>query len=248
MSHTIQAPHYRPQQGMLRHLNPSATINSAESFSPRYSQIFDLGVSVSATSKRLTSATRIMPIDIDAATSAIRALGFDEIHGDGWSTWVEATKAALKRPAANSRSAASATARLRVERLTTIQATLGLSTQDFSLVLGLSRPGLYKWLNASKDVELQKASRERLIVVERIAKQWRERSSLPLRSVAHEPLLGGQTVLSMMIAQTIDEVAVVSTFDEIVAKLQGKPKSRSQRLAEAGFTRRPSARALPADE
>ena len=55
-------------------------------------------------------------------------------------------------------------------------------------------------------------------------------------------------MLSMMIAQTIDEVAVVSTFDEIVAKLQGKPKSRSQRLAEAGFTRRPSARALPSDE
>ncbi|MEN9543865.1 MAG: hypothetical protein RLZZ598_698, partial [Pseudomonadota bacterium] len=36
--------------------------------------------------------------------------------------------------------------------------------------------------------------------------------------------------------------------DTLLARLQDKPKTRSQKLAEAGFKRRPSARALPADE
>lgn len=248
MSDTIHARHYSPQQAMLRQLQPSTVINTADSFHPHYSHIIGLGAIGSAISKSMTGATRVMLVDIDAATSAVRAVGVDAYRADLWNRWAETTKAALQRPAASSRSAPSAAARLRVERLATIQAVLGLSTRDFAQVLGLSRPGLYKWLDASKDVKLQEASRERLAAVERIAKQWRERSVVPLRSVANEPLAGGQTALAMMAALAIDEASVVDAFDEIVAKLQGKPKSRSQRLADAGFTRRPSARALPADE
>ena len=119
---------------------------------------------------------------------------------------------------------------------------------DFAQVLGLSRPDLYKWLDASKDMKLHEANRERLAVVERIARHWRERSAAPLRSVVNEPLAGGQTALSMMVADAIDEAAIVGAFDELAVKLRSKPKSRSQKLADAGFTRRPSARALPTDE
>jgi hypothetical protein len=136
----------------------------------------------------------------------------------------------------------------RIERLTAIQAVLGLSMLDFAQVLGLSRPDLYKWLDASKDMKLDEASRERLTVVEHIARHWRERSAAPLRSVVNEPLAGGQTALSMMVADAIDEAAIVGAFDELAVKLRSKPKSRSQKLADAGFTRRPSARALPTDE
>jgi len=132
------------------------------------------------------------------------------------------------------------------EQLAAIQAALGLSAQDLAQVLGVSRRDLFEWLDASRNMKLHEASRERLAVVERIAKHWCERSAAPMRSVVNEPLASGQTALSMMVA--IDEVAVIGAFDELAAKLLGKPKSRSQKLADAGFTRRQSARALPADE
>jgi hypothetical protein len=52
----------------------------------------------------------------------------------------------------------------------------------------------------------------------------------------------------LLSAEVISEAAVIAGFDELVGKLQEKPKSRSQRLREAGFTRRPSVRSLPSDE
>lgn len=141
-----------------------------------------------------------------------------------------------------------AAARQRVKRLAAIQAALGLSTADLAQVLHLSRPGLYKWLDASNDLRLQEAKRERLAKVERIANRWRERSVRPLGSFAHEPLAGGGTALAMMSAEDIDEIAVLGALDELVAKAAGKPKSRSQKLTEAGFRRRPSSRSLPSDD
>lgn len=142
----------------------------------------------------------------------------------------------------------SAAARLRVERLAGIQAVLGLSIQALADVLHISRPGLYKWLDASKGMTLQEASRQRLASVERLAKRWRERSNAPLISVAHEPLAGGRAVFEMLTDERLDEAAVTGAFDELVDKLQAKPKSLSQRMAEAGFTRRKSGRSLPDDE
>lgn len=126
---------------------------------------------------------------------------------------------------------------------------LGLS--DIGPGTGGSRTlaaGTVQVVDVSNDVKLQGASRERLAAVERIAKQWRERSTAPLGSVAHEPLADGHTVLAMMVAEHIDEAAVVGALDELLAKLQGKPKSRSQKLADAGFKRRPSSRSLPSDD
>jgi DNA-binding transcriptional regulator YiaG len=200
---------------------------------------------------KLTGATRaVLIVDTDAflATSAIPILVVEDFNAGSWSQWSEASKAAFRKATSEAKVAPSAAARLRVERLAAIQAVLGLSTSELALALGLSRPGLYKWLDASSNVRLQGASRERLAAVERIAKQWRERSTAPLSSVAYEPLADGRTILSMMVADEIDEAAVVGAYDELLAKLAGKPKSRSQKLADAGFKRRPSAKALPSDE
>jgi hypothetical protein len=107
---------------------------------------------------------------------------------------------------------------------------------------------LYKWLDVSKDVRLRGASWQRLIAVERIAKRWRERSTAALGSAANEPLSGGYTALALMAADNVDEAAVVGAFDELAAKMQAEPRSRSQKFADAGYTRRRSARALPSDE
>ena len=232
----------------MRQLRPSTIIDTAESFHLSASQVIDVGSFGSDISKSMTGATRAVLVDTDFATSAIQAVEIGDSNVDLWTRWAQTTKTALQRPAVGAKPAPSAAGRLRVERLAAINAVFGLSTLNFAQILSLSRPGLYKWLDASKDVKLQEASRERLAVVERIARQWRERSAAPLVSVANEPLAGGQTALSMMVADAIDEAAIVGAFDDLVVKLQGKPKSRSQKLADAGFTRRPSARALPADE
>jgi DNA-binding transcriptional regulator YiaG len=248
VSDTLQARFYSAHHGTMHQLRPSTIIGTAESFHRPVSQVIDVGSIGNVIRNSVTGATRAVPVDAAFATSAIQAVEMGDYNVDLWTRWAEAAKTALQRPAADAKPAPSAAARLRVERLATIQAVFGLSTLDFAQVLGLSRPGLYKWLDASKDVKLQGASRERLAVVERIARRWRERSAAPLVSVVNEPLAGGQTALSMMVADAIDEAAIVGAFDKLVAKLQGKSKSRSQKLADAGFTRRPSARALHADE
>ena len=132
-----------------------------------------------------------------------------------------------------------------IEQFAAIQAALGLSPLDLARALGISWRDLFEWLDTSKDMKLREASRERLAVIERIAKHWRKRSAAPLRSVVNEALPGGRTALSMMVADAIDEAALVGAFDELAARLLAKPRSRSQKLADAGFARRPSARALP---
>ena len=259
MSDTIEARFYNAQRATLLQRRPNTIIDAAESFhapaSPMRFYGGGEGYIIGAGSycmgtNIMTGATRaVVLLDLDLATSAVAAVELeDDYSADSWLRWSEAAKTAFEKATSEDKAVPSAAARLRVERLAAIQAMLGLSTSDLAQALGLSRPGLYKWLDASNDVKLQEASRERLATVERIAKQWRERSTAPLSSVAHEPLADGRTILAMMVAEQIDEAAVVGAFEELTAKLAGKPKTRSQKLADAGFKRRPSAKSLPSDD
>ena len=70
-------------------------------------------------------------------------------------------------------------------------------------------------------MQIHETSSARLAAVERVARHWRERSAAPLRSVVNEPLVGGQTAPSMMVADAIDEAAIVGAFDELAAKVRG---------------------------
>lgn len=255
MSDTIEARFYNAQRATLLQRRPSTIIDAAESFHPAVPMQFYGGgetqlIGSYRMGTKLTGARTVLIVDTDVllATSAIPTVTVEDFDADSWSRWSKASKEAFQKAAAAAKAAPSAAARLRVERLAALQAALGLSTSNLAQALGLSRPGLYKWLDASSDVKLQGASRERLAAVERIAKQWRERSTAPLSSVSNEPLADGRTVLSMMVADQVDEAAVVGAFDELLAKLAGKPKTRSQKLAEAGFKRRPSAKSLPSDQ
>jgi DNA-binding transcriptional regulator YiaG len=255
VSDTIEARFYNAQRATLLQRRPSTIIDAAESFHPAVPMQFYGGgethlIGSYRMRTKLSGARTVLIVDRDVllATSAIPTVTVEDFDADSWSRWSKASKEAFQEAAAAAKAAPSAAARLRVERLAALQAALGLSTSNLAQALGLSRPGLYKWLDASSDVKLQGASRERLAAVERIAKQWRERSTAPLSSVSNEPLADGRTVLAMMVADQFDEAAVVGAFDELLAKLAAKPKTRSQKLAEAGFKRRPSAKSLPSDE
>lgn len=215
--------------------------------------IFEHAVAITA-----GSIATVVLIDADYPTSG--TVWTDEVSADRvkpewvssdancWVRWTETAKQLLQQLETDVRPVSRATSTLRVERLSKIQAALGLPMQALAQVLGISRPGLYKWFDASKDITLQQASRQRLDVVERLAKLWAERSSAPLVSVAHEPLASGRTVLELLCEQALDEAVVLEAFNEVLAKLQAKPKSLSQRMAEAGFSRRPTRRSIPDDE
>lgn len=256
MSDTIEARFYNAQRAVLLQRRPSTIIDAAESFHPAVPMRFYGGAemhligSYRVSTKPTGAARTVLIVDTDAsvATSAIPTVAVEDFDTESWSRWSKASMDAFQEATTAAKEAPSASARLRVERLTALQAALGLSTSDLAQALGLSRPGLYKWLDTSSDVKLQDASRERLGAVERIAKQWRERSVAPLSSVSNEPLADGRTVFAMMIVDQVDEAAVVGTFDELLAMLARMPKTRSQRLAARGFKRRPSAKSLPSDE
>lgn len=167
---------------------------------------------------------------------------------DVWASWAETTRILLQHVVPDTSQTSSAAARLRVDRLAAIQASLGLSTSAVAEVLGISRPTLYKWLDASKAIDLQEASRVRFATVESLARAWRDRSVAPLARLVHEPLAGGSTIHELLKADPIAEAAALAAFDELLARLQAQPKSLSQKMSEAGFARRPSARAVPDDE
>ena len=188
-------------------------------------------------------------VDTHEAATGDVALARVTFDSDVWTHWAKHVEAVFHRAlAAPPPPAPTAAAKLRVQRLADMQAAIGLPTRDLAGVLRISRQALYQWFDASREIKLQEASRTRFAVIERIAKRWREQSSSALGAVAYEPLESGSTMLSMLTAPNIDEDGVFAAFGELLAKLHRKPKSRSQRLTEAGFKRRPSLRSLPSDE
>ncbi len=274
MSEIIQPRHYAARKAALRQRRPGAIIDEAERLDAASNQfvavwvpelqssgIVKIGGLVAVFSGGMTAATRCAPVQTSWSTTALEEVDdlLVDAAGTTWTHWAESTRKAFLDAAAKTADKSAkpqtreaqdlqAEAQRRVQRLVAIQAALGLTMQDLAAALNLSRPQLYKWLDPSQDVRLQEAKRQRLDTVERIAKAWQARSAAPLRAVAHEPLANGRTVFELLAADAIDEATVNAAFDELTAKLQAQPKTRSQLLAEAGFKRRPSIRSLPSDE
>lgn len=274
MSEIIQPRHYAAREAVLRQKLASTIIDEAERLNAASNQfvavwvpelqptgIVKMGGLVAVFSGGMTAATRCAPVQTSWSTTALEEVDdlLANAAGTTWTHWAESTRKAFLNAAARTADKSAkpqtreaedlqAEAQRRVERLVAIQAALGLTMQDLAAALNLSRPQLYKWLDPSQDVRLQEAKRRRLDTIERVAQAWQARSAAPLRAVAHEPLANGRTVFELLAADAISEAAVNAAFDELTAKLQTQPKTRSQLLAEAGFKRRPSIRSLPSDE
>ena len=271
MSQTIQSRHYATPHGALLHQHPGDLIatagNERDTLGVAYARALYLlrtqgslqGANVnligvgSADRGFLTpfiSGTKVILMDTSRPTTAPEPLvDFDEYQAkNSWTRWAGQAHEALKIASSTTRRNTTAAARWRVERLSSLQAAFGFTIQDLAAVLGITRPQLYKWLDATNEIRLQEASRTRLSTVERIAKEWSLRAKVPLSSVSKELLPAGGTVFAWMSAAVINEGVVIGVFDELMAKLHERPKSRSQRLREAGFARRPSVRSLPSDE
>jgi hypothetical protein len=141
-----------------------------------------------------------------------------------------------------------ARAQMRVGRLTTIQAALGLPAQSLAQIPNVSPAQLCKWLDANDNIVLHGDSLRRLALVENLAKEWRLRSNAPLSLVGRKPLADGGTIIVLLSARDIDSGAVTTAFDELAQKRANREKSPSQHMVAAGFARRPSHRSLPFDD
>lgn len=271
MSDTIQQRRYAAQQAALLQQRPRDLIETAEnvdetlevSFSRTMHVLYEhrnvhganLNVAGSFRPRQgrgtaLTAGTQVTLVSWSLPTTAPNVLAeLDDYRPESsWTRWTGQAREALQKGITRERYQSTAAARLRVERLSALQAAFGFTIQDLAAVLGITRPQLYKWLDIANDINLQEASRVRLATVERLAKEWTSRSRAPLSSVSKEPLDEGGTALQMLTADPIDEAAVVAAFGELTARLEAKPKSLSERLRKAGYSRRPSVRSLPSDE
>ncbi len=271
MSHTIQARHYAAPHGALLQQRTGNLIetdeNGVDTLEGAYARALHVlrtygglhGENVNIIGVEnadrgfvtaLVAGTKVMLMSTSRQAIAPELfVDPDEYQTENsWTRWAGEAHEALKNAASVARYKTTAAARWRVERLSSLQAAFGFTIQDLAAVLGITRPQLYKWLDAANEVKLQETSRTRLSTIERIAKEWSSRAKVPLSSVSKEPLTNGGTVFSWMCADVINEGVVIGVFDELMAKLHERPKSRSQRLREAGFARRPSVRSLPSDE
>lgn len=170
----------------------------------------------------------------------------DDVYAQWFSLWARAT-GGTHAAAPDATAQGVSVAQLRVDRLSSIQAAFGFPVQTLADVLGISRAQIYKWLDVSNNLTLQDGSQQRLVMIDRLARKWRELSRSPLSSVAREPLANGGTVLQLLSNAAIDEATVESALHELAAPLAGSP-TKTQRMIKAGYTRRPSRRALPSDE
>lgn len=164
-----------------------------------------------------------------------------------WLVWARTTRDALRQGVTPLGGKTQTTSDNRTaQRIAELQAILGFSLRDLAQVLGVTRQGLYKWLDAKRAVRIQGANRDRFDQVERLMRVWRDLASTPLSSVASEPLESGQTLRQLLIEKEIDEDSVREALQELSRRLNERPRSRSQRLAARGFTKR--SKALPSDE
>lgn len=164
------------------------------------------------------------------------------------SNWPGSELFGTKAPDQDVKHSSSATAKLRVDRLSKIQASFGIPMTDLAAILAITRQSLYKWLDSEREIVLQEASRERLVSIERLAAAWSNSNSAPLSLAAKEPLASGQSILNLLAQPVLNEDAIKEAFAELLGRLAAMPKSLSQRMTEAGYKRRPSAFALPSDE
>lgn len=111
------------------------------------------------------------------------------------------------------------------EKLAGIRRYLSMTVTDLAKVLRVGRPTVYSWLRDDADLRAEHA--QRLETIYRIARKWRTMSSRPVGAFLNQPLMAGETPLSLLSARTVDELAVQRAFSQI-------------RNASSRTTRRPS--------
>lgn len=110
------------------------------------------------------------------------------------------------------------------EQIAGIQRYLSLNVTDLSSALRVGRPTIYAWM---RGVQPQDAHLQRIEQVYRIARSWRAVSSSPIGAYLPVRLGFGNSLLTQLADETLDEGAINDSFTEIRAALNNKPRRES---------------------
>ena len=91
------------------------------------------------------------------------------------------------------------------EQLAGIRRYLSLSISDLAKVLRVERPTVYSWIKGEAIPRANNVSR--IGDVYSMAREWRLMSSAPIKGMLNTPC-HGETLLSLLSVETIDEVAI----------------------------------------
>jgi DNA-binding XRE family transcriptional regulator len=119
------------------------------------------------------------------------------------------------------------------EKLAGIRRYLSMNVTNLAKVLRVGRPTVYSWLR--EDADLRGEHAQRLEKIYRIARKWRMMSSRPVGAFLNQPLSAGETLLSLLSARTVDELAVQGAFDQI--RNASSRTTRRQGVVEAAKQR-----------
>jgi len=157
-----------------------------------------------------------------------------------WSNATSGVQGAHKPVPPPKAAAQPAATQLRVQQLVQLQSSLGLPLQGLAETLNISRPQLYKWLDANNDVNMQSSSRLRLNQILELAQYWDQQSPKPLNAWLKQSHQAA-TLLGLLKADTLLMDDIRGYMQQAASELAQAPRSASQKMRDAGFTRRISA-------
>lgn len=108
------------------------------------------------------------------------------------------------------------------EMIAFIQAMLSLNVTEISEVMRVKRPTVYAWLDESA-VPLPH-NETRIVKIFNLAKQWAERSDLPVGALVRRRIEGGPSLVELLARAEIHDAPVVARFQEfsLVVKRMAK--------------------------
>jgi hypothetical protein len=99
------------------------------------------------------------------------------------------------------------------EKLAGIRRYLSMTVTDLAKALRVGRPTVYAWLRDGADLRTEHA--QRLEAIYRIARKWRMTSSRPVGTFLNQPVVSGETLLSLLSAEVPDELAIERAFSQV---------------------------------
>ncbi len=114
-------------------------------------------------------------------------------------------------------------------RLTVVRRWLSMSITDLATAMRVQRPTIYAWMS-SRSMPKQ-ANLERLRALHRVGQAWKRRAGRPAVDALKKPTPEGGSLLSLLAAPNIDEVAVLRLIERLARR--DKAPTRATRLAAA---------------
>jgi DNA-binding transcriptional regulator YiaG len=120
------------------------------------------------------------------------------------------------------------------EIIAAIRSSLSLQIKELAEILRVQRPTVYSWIK--NEVEPSPTNRERLQHLYRIALKWKQLCNLPADSLIRSTGADGHSVLELLKADEVDQVAIMKRLDGLA--------TQRRKMKREADEKRPTADAL----